>query len=46
MALNTRPQQADKIDTTENGEGLLKWCLKNNIKITNSIFRTKRINTS
>ena len=34
---------SDKIDTNGNGERLLKWCLKNNMKITNTLFRTKRI---
>ena len=34
---------SDRIDTNGNGERLLKWCLRNKMKITNSLFRTKRI---
>ena len=31
------------IDTNENGESFLKFCAEKNLKIINSIFRTKRI---
>ena len=34
---------SDKVITNDNGERMLKWCLKNNMKITNSLFRSKRI---
>lgn len=33
---------SDKVETNDNGECMLKWCLKN-LKITNSLFRSKRI---
>ena len=34
---------SDKVDTNNNGERMLAWCLQNKMKIMNSIFRTKRI---
>ena len=34
---------SDRINTNANGERFLKWCLKNKMKIINSLFRTKRI---
>ena len=34
---------SDRIDTNGNGDRLLKWCLRNKMKIVNSLFRTKRI---
>ena len=33
----------DRVETNGNGERMLGWCLKNKMKILNSIFRTKRI---
>ena len=33
----------DRIDTNGNSEKLLKWCLRNKMLITNSLFRMKRI---
>ena len=34
---------SDRIQTNDNGERMLKLCLQNNMRILNSIFRTKRI---
>ena len=34
---------ADKIDTNDNGDKMLAWCLKHQMKILNSMFRSKRI---
>ena len=34
---------SDRVETNENGDRFLKWCLRNKMKIMNSIFRTKRI---
>ena len=34
---------SDRVTTNDNGERLLSWCLKNQMKIVNSLFRTKRI---
>ena len=34
---------SDRVETNDNGERLLAWCLENQMKITNTIFRTKRI---
>ena len=34
---------SDQVETNNNGERMLAWCLKNRMKITNTIFRTKRI---
>ena len=33
----------DKLETSNNGERMLNWCLKNKMKIMNTIYRTKRI---
>ena len=34
---------ANQIDTNDNGEKMLTWCLKHRMKILNSMFRSKRI---
>lgn len=34
---------SDKVDTNGNDKQLLKWFLKNNMRITNSLFQTKQI---
>ena len=34
---------SDRVETNNNGERFLKWCLHHNMKIMNSFFRTKRI---
>ncbi len=34
---------SDRVNTSNNGERLLSWCMKNRIKLVNTIFRTKRI---
>ena len=33
----------DRVQTNDNGERMLKWCWQNNMRILNTIFRTKRI---
>ena len=33
----------DRVTTNDNGERFLQWCLKNQMKIVNSMFRSKRI---
>ena len=35
---------SDRVETNDNGERFLTWCLKNKIKIENTHFRSKRIN--
>ena len=34
---------SDRVETNNNGERMLMWCLKNHMKIMNTIYRTKRI---
>lgn len=34
---------SDRVDTSNNGERFLGWCLKHKMKIMNSMFRTKRV---
>ena len=34
---------SDRLPTSNNGERLLMWCLKNNIQLVNTMFRSKRI---
>ena len=34
---------SDRVETNDNGNRMLAWCLKSRMKIMNSIFRTKRI---
>ena len=34
---------SDRVTTNNNGERLLMWCLKNKIKLANTLFRSKRI---
>ena len=34
---------SDRVKTNNNGERLLMWCLKNKIKLVNTMFRSKRI---
>ena len=34
---------SDRVETNDNGNRLLAWCLKSRLKIMNTIFRTKRI---
>ena len=34
---------SDRVDTNNNGDRLLMWCLKNKIKLVNTLFRSKRI---
>ena len=34
---------SDRVDTNDNGERMLTWCLRNKMRIINSFFRTKRI---
>jgi retron-type reverse transcriptase len=34
---------SDLVDTNDNGERLLTWCLQNQMKLINTIFRCKRI---
>ena len=34
---------SDRVETNNNGERMLMWCLKNRMKIMNTIYRTKRI---
>ena len=34
---------SDRIETNGNDERMLAWCLQNNVKIMNTIFRSKRI---
>ena len=37
------PNNPDRVQSNDNGERMLKWCLRHNMKIMNSWFRTKRI---
>ena len=34
---------SDRVETNNNGERMLVWCLQNKMRIMNTIFRTKRI---
>ena len=34
---------SDRVETTNNGERFLKWCLEHKMKMVNSFFRSKRI---
>ena len=34
---------SDRVETNDNGERMLMWCLKNRMKIMNTVYRTKRI---
>ena len=34
---------SDRLETNGNGERLLTWCLKNKMKLMNTVFRSKRI---
>ena len=36
----------DRVTTNNNGERFLTWCLKNQMRIANSMFRSKRIHKS
>ena len=33
---------SDTVETSDNGERFMEWCLLHNLKITNSFFRSKR----
>ena len=34
---------SDRVETTDNGDRFLKWCLEHEMKMVNSFFRSKRI---
>ena len=34
---------SDRVETNDNGERVLSWCLKNKLQIVNSRFRSKRV---
>ena len=34
---------SDRVETNDNGERMLAWCLKNRLQIVNSRFRSKRV---